>query len=270
MKQAVFIGNCQAAAIQQCLKYSNFYEKYTSKYYANWQMIESKSAPPITDLANADLVVYQPLSDVHGCYSTNPHNPKSMLSVCKSDAVLVSFPRIHNNSIWPIFKKHRYKSFYYGDEFLKYYMDKGVTKIEDFLRLYDSNELNFFFNERYERNKKISVERELETDIKVWDFLESNWHNKQLFLTQDHPTTHVFSHVVKQLCDIIDVELYFDLELLGKNFAGLPDSTYDFASNELPLSNYSIVGHNFNWTTEMNEPFYKNELVNYCKMVGLN
>jgi hypothetical protein len=262
-KSAVLVGNCQMGGLRECLKYTNFYDKYTAKQYANWEMIEQESAPPIKELKTADLVIYQPLTDVHGCFSTNPKNPDNMLNNCKADAIVVSMPRMYNNSLWPIIQKHAKKHIFFGCE--KIPKDNSIREILD---MYDAGILNFDFEERYKRNKSISLSKESETDIKVWDYIEDNITKKQLFLTDNHPTTDLFVHATRQVCDIIDIE-FPKCILYEDNIAGLPDSTYGNPSCRYPYSTYSKQYFGFNWTASEDAGFYRNILAEYLNTRSL-
>ena len=261
MKKAVFIGNCQMSGIREVLRYTSFYENYTLEQFANWEMIESKTAPPIHALSSADLVVYQPLSDVHGCFSTNPENPNSMLKNCKPDAVTISLPRIHNNSLWPIFKKYSKQSIYYGTDYIKH--NQGIS-IHELLRLYDTGKLNFDFESRYLHNKTISIEKEITTDVKVIDYIDENLRKKQLFLTHDHPTTDIFIHCTRQVCDILDIE-FPSILVADDNITGLQDSVYQNPSCRYPGSTYANRYFGFEWNTDVDDIFYRNQLIEHQK-----
>lgn len=196
MKQVVFIGNCQCSGLRALLQYTNFNQKYTVHQYANWQMIENQDNPPTKTLSEADVVIYQPLSDVYGCFSTNPDNPNNMLQVCKSDTQIISFPRIHNNSLWPIYKKHRSKMDYYGGDFMSYYESQNIRTQSQFLSLFDNHQLDFRMIDRFQRNMAITLKKEETTTIRVHDYILSSIHRERLFLTQDHPTSVLFHHCV--------------------------------------------------------------------------
>jgi len=258
-KLAVLIGNCHMSGIREILKHTDFYEKYTVEQFANWQMIESRNAPPTKSLAAADLIIYQPLSDVHGCFSTNPKNPNNMLSVCKPDSIAISIPRIHNNSLWPIFRKHSQKNIYYGGHFA----DKTL---EELLSLYDGGRLDFRFEERYQQNKLLSLEKERDTDVKVFDYIDWNIRKKRMFLTQDHPTTDVFIHCTRQVCDILDIEFPKEL-VLNDNVTGLQDSVYHSPSCRYPGSTYANRHFGFEWATSVDDAFYRSVLMDYRKTV---
>ena len=94
-KSCIIFGNCQGGGVKKFLEFSNFYDIYNVKLYANWEMIKHNESIPIRYLQNADLVIYQPLSDVHNCYSTNKNNPESFFNVLKDTCNTIAFPIIH-------------------------------------------------------------------------------------------------------------------------------------------------------------------------------
>jgi hypothetical protein len=267
-QQAVFIGNCQCSGILELLKFTSFFDKYDVKQYANWQIIKDKSAPPIQDIETADLIVYQPLSDVHGCYSTNLDNDNSMFRGIKDYTTLISFPRIHNNSLWPIYNKGRIANhIYYGDNFLEYYYNQNIRTKSQFLYLYDSGQFDFKFQERYDKNIKISREKENITDIKIIDYIVENIRNYPLFLTQDHPTSRIFYQCVKQMSQKLDIEFKedFNIDTIDINITKLEDSTYQSPTMMYPLSTYSVNYFNYKWSLDDNDTFYRYILINYLE-----
>lgn len=266
MKHAVFIGNCQCSGLRAILEYTNFNEKYTVKQYANWQMIENHEAPPIKDLAEADVVIYQPLSDVHGCFSTDPTNPHNMLHACKPDAQILSFPRLHNNSLWPIYKKHNQKQEYYGGDFLAYYEGQHIRTMDQFLYLFDQHIMDFRMKDRFQQNMAITQKKEESTTVKVHTFILSSIQTQRLFLTQDHPTTTIFHHCVSQLLDPLDIDYHssFRVDELDRNLTGLQDSVYGNPSCMYPDSTYSILYPD----STPNNDFYRRELIHYLSLQG--
>lgn len=176
-----------------------------------------------------------------------------MLNVCKSESTVISVPRIHNNSLWPIFRKHSQKNIYYGGNFA----DKPL---EELLCLYDAGRLDFRFEERYQQNKTLSLEKERDTDVKVFDYIDENLRKKRMFLTQDHPTTDVFIHCTRQVCDILDIEFPKEL-VLDDNVTGLQDSVYQNPSCRYPGSTYANRYFGFEWGAD--DAFYRNVLIQY-------
>ena len=108
-KICIIFGNCQCSGVREFLKYSEFYSIYELHQFANWELIENNGSLPINLLTNADLIIYQQLSDIHGCYSTNANNSNSFFKLLKPGCIKISFQRIHNNAIFPIFRKNEKK-----------------------------------------------------------------------------------------------------------------------------------------------------------------
>jgi hypothetical protein len=266
---AIFIGNCQCTGIQELLKFTNFFNKYNVlKQYANWELIKDNQSPPLEAIKNADLIIYQPLSDVYGCYSTNINNQESMFNHVKDTAQLISFPRIHNNSLWPIFHKNSSHNIYYGDDFYDYYYNKGISSKGDFLDLYNSGQLDFRFEERFARNIDISRKKEENTLIKVADFIVNNVKSHQLFLTQDHVTSRVFHYCALKICDLLDLSFNdsFDIDSIDINHTRSPDSVYGSTNMMYPTSEYSTKYFGYQWSTpdiHSGHKFYENILRNY-------
>jgi glutaredoxin-related protein len=86
MKKCILFGNCHCSGVKKFLEYSDFFQQYEVQQFANWELIkdEKNMVIPIHLIKDADLVIYQPLSDVYDCYSTNKQNPDSFESgFCK-------------------------------------------------------------------------------------------------------------------------------------------------------------------------------------------
>ena len=252
MQNVVMIGNCHMSALRSLFKYTTFSQKYEVQQFANWEMIEKKECVPVQSLQNADIVIYQPLSHVHGCYSTD-----SMLRFCKPDALLLSVPRIHNNALWPIYAKRYAKDMYYGGE---YYNGERRDQI---LNMYDSRTLDFKLEERFCRNIELSTEREQNTTIKVVDFILKNIKERQLFLTQDHPTTCVFQHVVDQMLEPLHISFTSKIDGAPDNIANLEDSTYHLPTQRYPQSSIVTQLFDFKWVSQTDDVFYRNRLVDH-------
>ena len=78
-EKCIIFGNCHCSGVRKFLEYSNFYDKYDIHQFANWELINSNEHIPTKLLRTADLVIYQPLSDVYNCFSTNKKNDSSFL-----------------------------------------------------------------------------------------------------------------------------------------------------------------------------------------------
>jgi hypothetical protein len=260
-KTCIIFGNCQGGAVKQFLEFSNFYDIYNVNTYANWEMIKNNESIPIRYLQSADLVIYQPLTDVHNCYSTNKNNPESFFNILKDTCNTIAFPRIHNNAVFPIFKKRKYGNEIYGR------INNKVSCIDELMYLYDNNLIDYDFTNRMLENYEISKKKEADCEVKIIDFITKNVHKEKLFLTQDHPTSFVFSEVTRQICDIL--ELDYNVEkgnACPENMVGLPDSVHDREDKQYPISRYAIDYFGFEYTkTEHPDAnnFYKSNTIKY-------
>jgi len=255
-KNCIIFGNCQGAALRTFLELSNFYDIYDVHYYANWELLSNnKMCIPTQHLKEADLVIYQPLSDVHDCYSTNKNNPNSFFTLLKDTCKTVSFPRVHNNAIFPIFRKRQNGSEIYGR------FTNQVSSVEELVYLYDNNLIDYDFAKRMDENYTVSQRKEADCDVKIIDFIMKNIHKQKLFLTQDHPTSFVFNEITRQICD--HLELDYDIERSNKfeeNLVGLPDSVYNRNDNQYPISRYAILHFGFEYINKEHpdaDEFYK-------------
>ena len=244
MKQCILFGNCHCSGVKKFLEFSNFYEKYEVHQFANWDLIkdDEKMVIPIHLIKNADLIIYQPLSDVHNCYSTNRQNPDSFFSLLKEECHTVSFPRIHNNAIFPIFHKNAKGDFIYGN------INNTVKTAEELLYLYRNDQIDYNFTERMAKNYYISKKKEEECDVKIADFLLDNISKQKLFLTQDHPTSFVFNELTKNICEQLDIEYDYEKgSTVSENITKLQDSVYRRRDCQYPISRYAMNHFHFKY-----------------------
>jgi len=260
-KICIIFGNCQCSGVKKFLEFSNFYNKYEIHQFANWQMIENNDLLPIQIIKKANLIIYQPLSDIYNCYSTNKNNKKSFFNLLKNECQTISFPRIHNNAFFPIFHKNSAKKILYGT------VNNKFNNLNELIYLYDNNKLDFDFENRMKINNEISLNKENNCDVKIIDFINKNIDKKKCFLTQDHPTSFIFNEVTRQICNIIDLEYdYNKVNFIDENITCLEDSVYSNPSNQYPISRYSINYFNFKYINNEDSwanDFYRNNLTNF-------
>jgi len=233
-KTCILLGNCQCSGVREFLKYSDFFEQYNVIQHANWELIKSNMSVPIHTLQTADLVIYQPLSDVYNCLSTNKNNPESFLNTLNSTCKTVSFPRIHNNSLFPIFRKNRTSIDIYGT------VNNKIDNLQHAQYLYNNDLIDYDFDNRHSINYNIGKSKEIDCDVKIVDFIYNNIPNVKLFLTADHPTSFVFNEVAKQVCDILELDYDYEKGISApENITRLEDSTYHRPSMQFPISRYT-------------------------------
>jgi len=272
-KLALFVGNCQAIGIMKFLiNCPEFNQIYDCKFYANWEMIENKDILPINELRNCDLFIYQPLKKVFGCYSTDPTIDGSLGSLVKNSAIRISFPYVYNTAFWPIYETHTLEQRqrlnligWQGTYVIDKMFNDGMSE-KDIIYSYDNNLINWDFENRFEQTFNILKEKEKITDLKITNYISDNLSKKRLFLTQQHPTSHIFIELSNNILDIIGLDktefnkLYFDL-----NHAVLPDSVYKHSDGKLPMSIFDKEFYAFEYdeTSNYSFNFYKEIIKKY-------
>ena len=100
-KLCVFYGNCQVQFdvydnIQLCASFKNEYDivRYSNVSRDNITRLDFN----LDHLKNCDLLIYQPLGDSHGVYSTN-----YIKKLLKKDCKLISFPYIYNSALYTVY-----------------------------------------------------------------------------------------------------------------------------------------------------------------------
>jgi hypothetical protein len=184
-----------------------------------------------------------------------------MLQFCKPGAKTISIPRIHNNALWPIYAKRHTRDIYYGGDYLEHY--NGTR--DELISMYDNGSLDFRIRERFDRNIQMSTERERTTDVKVVPFILENIKHCQLFLTQDHPTTCVFKHVVDQLLEPLGIS-FISTVPDNDNLTILEDSVYHLSTHRYPQSSYAKYGLGLTWVTQTNDMFWRQCLIDHIKL----
>jgi hypothetical protein len=200
---------------------------------------------PVHLIKEADLVIYQPLSDVYNCYSTNKQNPDSFFRLLKDECKTVSFPRIHNNALFPIFHKNDRKQLFYGT------IKNNIDSLHHLAYLYKNDLIDYDFDGRMNNNYRVSKEKEADCDVQIADFIYNNVSNHKLFLTQDHPTSFVFNKLTSLICEQLDLEYDYESALSApENITALEDSVYKSEEKQYPISRYAIRHYNFKYIKE--------------------
>ena len=263
MKNCVIFANCQGqdGIYNLLMKNPEFTNTYTIKSIYIHNVLLNKEKLDEESLKNADLFIYQPISDIHGIYSTN----RVISSLLKPDCKKVSFPYVYNSGVFSTYGKmmtyitdkgerkkpkenlenFKQKSLLHGFGHIYQRIQSGIA-LEDLIREYRGGELDFNFEERW----KICIARlrkkESTCDIKVADFLETN-KTHMLFTSHNHLTTIGYVHMVRQLLKKIGMTMpycdpytmYWDCSDMLKN-AGNPQTN-------AWLKHYDINMKNMGW-----------------------
>lgn len=268
--KCLLIGNCQNTGVMHYLSQSEEFNKtYEMKQYTNWQLIRDNCEIPMDDIQNADLFIFQPLRIVHGCYSTDPTVEGSIGYYVKDSCIKISFPYIFSSAMWPLVQKARGSNIWFGGEVIGGLISKGLSPI-DILELYDKNQIDWNYRERFEKSLAILKDKETITDVKVSNFIEENIQDNLLFLMPHHPAGAIFLNAANQILEKLGMEKIKDTDE-NVNSVGLPDSTYDHPSGMHPVHESLIEHFNLKYKTKYSEnskEFYMGRITDYFYLNG--
>jgi hypothetical protein len=272
--KCLLIGNCQNNAIMNYLSQSDEFSKtYEIKHYTNWQLIRDNCEVPMNDIQDADLFIFQPLRIVHGCYSTDPTVEGSIGYYVKDKCIKISYPYIFSSALWPLVQKGKYSNVWFGGEIVEDLISKGLTST-DILNMYDRNEIDWKYQDRFEKSLGILKNKESITDIKISNFIEENIQNELLFLIPQHPTSIIFLNIANQILEKLGMEKlknFGERDIQSLNPFNLPDSTYDNPSGLFPVHESLIQYFGITYKTNYSEnskEFYMNRLTDYFYLKG--
>ena len=120
--------------------------------------------------------------------------------------------------------------------------------------MYDNDEIDFKYEERFQECIGILQEKEKNCDIKIADYIINNRFKKRLFLTHYHPCANILIEAARQVFNILGYEFDFDVSSIDENFIDV----YTF-----PVSRYDIKFLKLDREpeTEANE-FYREHIIN--------
>lgn len=239
-------GNCQSKGIIYCLSKvleANFI------HIINYEYIWENKNLPIDDIKNADVFIYQPTKAKHGIYSTDTDVKGNVCSHLKPSCIKIAFPYIYNYAFWPFVpESDHFKGI---EPIIK--LKKGGHSLETITNMFLNEEIDFDYEKKF--NKCISILREKEKlcDVKVSDFICANAQNIKLFLTQNHPTTHVYIHCTNQILKLLGIKKVIE------NDAPYPLNLVDLPGNYLHTTHdlkfwkfkYPVMCCNFGWIEKL-------------------
>lgn len=221
-KRVVIYANCQGRAIRDILAYHSVlteeYDMFGANVLGNYIYMNTNTGLPYDILQQADLFIYQPISSERGQYSTD-----ELLKTLKPGCKAVSFPYLYNYAFWEVLAMSDadYDIGIFGMKYahlnqkpITELRDRGFTfeEIENRIR---KNAIDWKFKERFESTQQILREKEKDCDVKVADFIETNYKDHLLFYTQNHPSMFFLRFVAQEI-----------LRTLGYNPVILPDENH--------------------------------------------
>ena len=245
----IIYGNCQAQYFLKILNLSQNFKKIYKKieHVINYELIENAEKFLPSSISNADLFIYQPLNNNHDKLSTN----YILNNVLKPNCQKISFPYIYNSAIWIFDKKGDYKKIF-EDLF------KNEYSLESILTKFKNLEIDFNFKNRFQNTMNILKKRELETDIKTHDYILNNFRKKKLFISEPHPTIHVYYHCIIQIFKILNLKNDLTFELASTMLHSDRAYKLHFGLIEKILKTpYDINYYKFEWKQSPDNNWFK-------------
>ena len=222
-------------------------------------------------IRDADVIVYQPLSEDHGVLSTSGRIENSFITQAKSKALKISFPYVSNSAIWPTYIEEKRNGISFKTDPHVVEIARSAHSEEDLIKKYMNGEMNFNFSDRFDVSIKGTLEREKETDVKISDFIRENISKKRLFLTHNHPATAIMSEMARQIIDLIasNIGFEFDQSEYMRNQSFASENTCKLPGY-YPIDFYSIRHYNFEFVQEQDfaaPDYYKMHMVALYNLV---
>jgi hypothetical protein len=112
--------------------------------------------------------------------------------------------------------------------------------------------------------------KEIITDVKISNYIESELQNRLLFLIPQHPTSIIFLNMVNQILTKLKMNQLNEDVILDKNETKLPDSTYHNPNEMFPIHS-SVINHyglkNCDGDVLDANQFYLDKLIKYMNML---
>lgn len=202
MKTLGIYTNCQGRFLHQIfLSKIPYFNEYNMVYLENYSIIRNKSVLDKHTIQSFDMFIYQPVSEIHGEYSTL--NENGILGMLKPECIRISFPSLYLD-IWPIFEENK---FHYGADNIIQYKNNGVP-LEYIIQIYKNNTLSFNLSERFEASINFMISREAFCTIKTLSsYIKENFKTKIVFHTQNHPSSGFLHVLAKEICKSLGIEM---------------------------------------------------------------
>lgn len=248
--QVFIFANCQGVPLLQFIpSHFNVVHKHNYHYIYNTSLDDSIRSL----LSNCDYFIYQPLSSIYPIYNTD--NLKTYL---KPSCKIISFPYIFCDAFTPLYKSVK-RDIVINGEYVLYDGDSFTYKntapildlksqglsLEEIIKKYDNNEIDFCYKERFENTLERLKEKENYTDVKVSQFIIDN-HKKYILFNYhtvgadyslcNHPSNILIVEYVNQILQRMSV----------------PSITYEgpeLISGTMYPSKYDLAYYNFEWAT---------------------
>lgn len=187
---------------------------------------------------------------------------KNFIDYLKPNCIKIRIPYVFLSALWSLVRvalrdgdnnlsiinpKNEYDYKYLNKEII-INLKKDHT-LDNILKLYDDNKINFNYKNNFEYQINILKEKELNTDIKVSNFILKNYKKYKLFHTQNHPTYIILCEMTKQILQILNEDIS-NLDSIFKNDEYI-------IGGYVYYSKYDINYYNFEFQCNINDNYIK-------------
>lgn len=253
-KRVYFYANCQGTGISHFLKKSKqFCEMFDQQHIVtyNYVKLQEKSDLDIQEIIKSDLFIYQPLDDRYEKLSTN----YILERINAEKTICYSFPYLYNDGLWELFEEgDKIK----GGEIIMELIQQNYS-LNEIVNLYNNLSIDFNLRERFNYCLDIVTGRETDTDLRIADFIINNIKEKELFITQNHPTSHIFLELTNQILHKLNMDpISYEINEFNLNEINLPlswpNSTYQ--QKEFPDMTYKKEKQNNDFYIDLIKRIY--------------
>ncbi len=225
MKQFLFYGNCQVFSVLKTLSLpKNYSISHVECFSTN--ITESDF---LNIIKKSDIIITQPINDN---YRNLPHlSTKFILDNKSENCIVIFFDSCYFNFYYPDLTYKTINdellttpSHYHYNKLIEYYNNKktieeymnDVVNNVDFLECeylveMANNSLSELLNRHFKMKEKYSGKNIY--FISTHDFIKSNYKQKLLFYSMNHPSKHLIQHICLQICELLQLNHNIDMNI---------------------------------------------------------
>lgn len=275
-------GNCQINNILSLIETSNILKEMFLILY--WPPIQLMSEEERTSglsslvLKEIDLFIYQNVAPDNK-FSKKLASAELLKSI-REDAMKVCIPNVYWTGYFPQFCANKFNPSFEGIRGgLFPYGDKNIVElwkehsVEDVA--YIVSQEDFYSRDEVLKNANESLEKlkskESLCDVKISDFIESEYKEHYLFYTVNHPTNYLLKELVKRIFSYLSIKVSdIDEEIALKNDSR-EIAIYPSVKKALGLR---FEKEKFTWLSLLSKPAsfqdYVKDYINYCILMRNN
>lgn len=222
-RKAILYGNCHMNSIEICLKHSeNFSKIYTIVKIPLFY--EGEGCPEINVLSKCDLFIYQEIRESNS-YGKE-YASDNLLKMLPNDCVKICVPNLYElgygffpqnlvqasqpkyyNAYNPKFRDDERGLFVHGDRIIREKIEQNFS-LRDLVKFVNSNDAisQEYVLKTFDQYRDKIKNREIKWDIKIYNYIFSNYQDIQMFNDFGHPTNKVMKKISEEILEYLGIE----------------------------------------------------------------